>query len=100
MKKVFISQPMKGKSKEEILQERMEAVKKVSEKYINEEVVILDSYFEDFPKDARPLYYLGKSLELLSECDVAVFAKGWKDARGCKLEHECAKQYGYDILYL
>lgn len=28
--------------------------------------------------------------------DVAYFAEGWQEARGCKIEHECAVQYGID----
>lgn len=35
---------------------------------------------------------------LLSTADVAYFAKGWEEARGCKLEHECAIQYGIDVI--
>lgn len=31
--------------------------------------------------------FLGKSFELLSTADVAVFAPGWNDARGCIMEH-------------
>ena len=36
----------------------------------------------------------------MSKCDLVVFVKGYESARGCNIEHECAKQYGYDILYL
>lgn len=28
--------------------------------------------------------------------DVVYFAPGWKEARGCRIEHECAKEYGMD----
>lgn len=93
MKKLFISQPMNGKTDEEIKAEREIAIKKAKE-IIGEEVEVIDSFFESAPHDARPLWFLGKSLELLSTADVAYFAKGWEDARGCKIEHECAVQYG------
>lgn len=95
MKKLFISQPMKGKSDEEILAERETAIKK-AEEIVGEPVEVIDSFIENAPEDARPLWFLGKSLELLSTSDVAYFAPGWKDARGCKIEHECAKEYGID----
>lgn len=93
MKKLFISQPMNGKTDEEILSERVQAVTLVSER-LGEEVEVIDSFFQSAPHDAKPLWFLGKSLELLSTADIAYFAKGWKEARGCKIEHECAVQYG------
>lgn len=96
MKKLFISQPMRDKTDEEIKTERVEIVKRVTEKF--GEVEVIDSFFESAPHDARPLWFLGKSLELLSTADCAYFAEGWKNYRGCKIEHECAAQYGIDIV--
>lgn len=95
MKKLFISQPMNGKSDEQILKEREEAVREV-QRVCGEEVELIDSFFQSAPADARPLWFLGKSLELLSAADVAYFAPGWKDARGCKIEYLCAVEYGID----
>lgn len=93
MKKLFISQPMKGKTDEEILAARKRAVES-AEKELGEPVEVIDSFFQNAPAEARPLWFLGKSLELLSTADVAYFAKGWETARGCKIEHECAVEYG------
>ena len=95
MKKLFISQPMRGKSDEEILREREEAIKKAKE-VCGEEVEVIDSFFQSAQANARPLWLLGKSLELLSTADIAYFAPGWEDARGCKIEHLCAVEYGLD----
>lgn len=95
--KVFISQPMRGKSNEEILLERKQMIKKVNE-IATEKPEVIDSFFENAPAEANPLWFLGKSLELLSTADVAVFAKGWEDARGCRIEHECCVQYGIKII--
>lgn len=95
MKKLFISQPMRGKTDEEILAERKRAIE-TAEKQVGEPVEVIDSFFQSAPADAKPLWFLGKSLELLSTADVAYFAAGWKDARGCRIEHECAKEYGID----
>ena len=88
---------MKGKSNEEILREREEAIAKAKE-YVLDDVEVIDSFFENAPHDARPLWYLGESLKLLSTADFAYFAKGWEDARGCKIEHDCAEQYGIKII--
>lgn len=97
MKKLFISQPMKGKSDDEILREREKAIQKAKE-VCGEDVEVIDSFFQSAPADAKPLWFLGKSLELLSTADIAYFAVGWNEARGCKIEHECAVQYGIDVI--
>ena len=94
--KLFISQPMKDKTNEEIKEERNKIVKRVTERF--GEVEVIDSFFENAQHDAKPLWFLGKSLELLSTADCAYFAEGWKDYRGCKIEHEAAVYYGIDIV--
>lgn len=91
--KLFISQPMKGKSDAEILAVREQAIK-TAKKLIGGEVEVIDSFFQNAPADAKPLWYLSESLKLLSTADVAYFAEGWDEARGCKIEHECAVEYG------
>lgn len=93
MKKLFISQPMKGKTDEEILAERENAIRAAVD-LIGEEVEVIDSFIKGAPADEKPLWCLGKSLELLSTADVAYFAPGWNKARGCLIEHECCEQYG------
>lgn len=97
--KLFISQPMKGKTDEEILKVRERAIES-AKNYLdaNEEVEVIDSFFQNAPVDARPLWFLGKSLELLSTADVAYFAKGWEDARGCRIENTCAIEYGIEVI--
>ncbi|AWB31533.1 DUF4406 domain-containing protein [Clostridium botulinum] len=96
MKKLFISQPMRGLTDEEILKAR-EEIRIKAEKTIGEPITLIDSLFGDFkPIGNIPVCYLGKSISLLAEADVAYFGHGWKDARGCKIEHEVAVQYGID----
>lgn len=63
MKKLFISQPMRGKSDADILAERQKAIKSAEEK-VGEPVEVIDSFFQEAPVDAKPLWFLGKSLEL------------------------------------
>lgn len=91
MLRVFVSQPMRDKTNEEIKKERREAIEYVK-KEAGEDVEVIDSFFEYAPHDARPLWFLGKSFQLLSTADVVVFVGSWCDYRGCKLEHEAAKQ--------
>ena len=97
--KVFISQPMNCKTQEEILKEREQAVSRVKCRF-GEEVEVLDSYFEDYNPDTGcvPLKYLAKSLEILADADVAYFAEGWIEARGCRIENCCAQEYGIKII--
>lgn len=93
MKKLFISQPMKDKTDKEILFVRRKAIDEVKA-HLGEEVEVIDSFFQNAPHDAKPLWFLGKSIELLSTADVAYFAEGWGDYRGCRIEYACATEYG------
>lgn len=99
MKKLFISQPMNGKTKEEIFAVREKAIES-AKRNLGEDVEVIDSYFEDYNPEngCVPLKYLSKSLELLADADVAYFAKGWENARGCKIENTCAIAYGIDVI--
>lgn len=97
--RLFISQPMRGKSDEEIEREREGLIAIAKAVYAERgEVEVIDSFFKGglvVPAGAKaPLYYLSKSLELLATADVAIFAKDWREARGCRIEHECADGYG------
>lgn len=97
--RLFVSQPMRGKSDEEIESEREDLIAIAKDVYAGRgEVEVIDSFFKgglDVPAGAKaPLYYLSKSLELLATADVAIFAEDWREARGCRIEHECADGYG------
>lgn len=97
--RVFISQPMKDKTNEEIIKERERAKRNIEKVYPNEEIEIIESFFKDAPHDAKPLYFLAKSLELLSTADVAYFIGDWRNYRGCRIEFECATQYEIETMY-
>lgn len=96
--KVFISQVMRGLSDEEILKVREEAIAYAKET-LGEDIEIIDSFFQTAPVDVKPLWYLGKSLELLSTADICLFVGNWEDTRGCRIEHDCCIQYGIPTLY-
>lgn len=98
MKKLFISQPMAGKTDEEILSVRKLAIKQAQE-VVGEDVEVIDSFFQDHPTFDKPLKYLAASIELLADADIAYFTKDWYEARGCKIEHICAMAYGIKIIY-
>ena len=96
MKKLFISQPMKGLTDEEILKAR-EEIKTRAEQAIGEQVELIDSFVEDYPREINksiPVWCLGKSIQFLSQADIAYFGGDWRNARGCKIEYEVANAYG------
>lgn len=99
--KIFISQPMKGKTEEEIKSEREKLIKLAEEK-AGEPVEIIDSYFQDVPKKDNVVidrvWYLGKSLQKLSEANAVVFGQSWDKYDGCRIEHEVCKLYSIPIL--
>lgn len=97
MKRLFISQPMRDKSNVEILAERNKAIE-VANKQLNEEVEVIDSFFKDSPALTNPLLCLAKSLELLATADIAYFADGWEQARGCRIERLCAEEYNIPVI--
>ena len=100
MKKLFISQAMRGLTDEEILKVR-EEIRVRAEKTIGEPVEVIDSYFTDYPGEvckSVPIWYLGKSIQLLSQADVVYFGGDWRNARGCRIEYQVASDYGLVIL--
>lgn len=105
MKKAMLSQPMGGKSDQEIIETRERAIANLQGRgYDVINTLFTDEWYSDnaFEKRGvvnRPLCFLAKSLENMSLCHVAYFCKGWETARGCKIEHEAAKAYGLEIIY-
>lgn len=95
--KIFISQPMRDKTDEQIEKERNDAIEHVK-KVLDEDVEVIDSFFKGAPHDAKPLWFLGKSFELLSTADMAVFIGDWYKYRGCKMEYEACKEYGIETI--
>ena len=92
-KTIFISQPMGGRSDDEINAERRRVIRQQFG-----EVDALETFFSDFGPAAKPLDYLARSIEFLAKADVAIFAPGWKNARGCRIEHQCAEDYGIPVM--
>lgn len=96
--KVFISQPMRDKTDEQIKVERQRAINEIVKKYPNTVIEVLDSFFENAPHDAAPLWFLGKSFEILSKADIAYFIGEWRQYRGCKMEKMACDEYGIETI--
>lgn len=105
MKKAMLSQPMAGKTEQEIIETRERAIAALKEQgYEIVNTLFTDDWYSDTAMQERgvvqiPLCFLAKSLENMSLCHAAYFCKGWEDARGCRIEHEAAKAYGLTIIY-
>lgn len=103
--KAMVSQPMAGKSEEEILATRDKAVAALKA----DGYEVIDTYFDDEwyamqnmqerGVENIPLYFLAKSFESMAGCSAVYFCKGWEDARGCRAEHKIAKEYGLKLIY-
>lgn len=104
-KRAMISQPMAGKTDEEIAEARDRAHARLREmgyEFVN--TLFTDQWYSDAAMKERgvvqvPLCYLAKSLENMSLCHAAYFCKGWENARGCRIEHDAAIAYGLEVLY-
>lgn len=105
MKKAMISQPMAGKTDEEIVAARERAMaflKGYGYEVVN--TLFTDEWYSKEAMEERgvvqiPLCFLAKSLENMSLCHAAFFCKGWELARGCRIEHDAAVAYGMHIIY-
>lgn len=103
--KAMLSQPMAGKTEQEITETRNRAIKALEDKGF--EVVntrFTDEWYSPDAMRARgveniPICFLAKSLENMSLCDTVYFCKGWRQARGCRIEHEVALAYGMNVIY-
>lgn len=90
--KVFLSQPMRGKTHEEILSNIRE-VQEFLTKYLDStNIEIIESYSPK-NKSKEPLVALGDSIKMLANADLAVFLDDWNQYRGCIIEHHTAKIY-------
>ena len=105
MMKAMLSQPMAGKTEEEIIETRNRAIATLKAKGFDiVNTLFTDEWYSNEAMEKRgvvqiPLCFLAKSLENMSLCHAAYFCKGWENARGCKIEHEAAKADGLTIIY-
>lgn len=105
MMKAMLSQPMAGKTDEEIIATREKAIKALEARgYEIVNTLFTDEWYNRENMEKRgvvqiPLCFLAKSLENMSLCHAVYFCKGWEQARGCRLEHDAAVAYGLDVIY-
>ena len=110
-KNIFISQPMTGKSEEEILATRQKEIEKIHQLFDADgvEINIIASYIDDatrkhFKEHVSDdinwdIFWLSQSLERLAMADMIWLCDGWEYSNGCNIELECATRYGISIMY-
>lgn len=105
MKKAMLSQPMAGKTEDEIVATRDRAIKALEDRgYEVVNTLFTDEWYSKENMEERgvvniPLCFLAKSLEKMSLCHTVYFCKGWEKTRGCKIEHDAAVAYGLEVIY-
>ena len=95
MIKVFISHPMHGKSSTKISSER-EQLAQLARDYTGQDVIINGIDIENI--NVKSLEFLSIAIEALSQADIAVFGRGWLEARECLILHQCCKDYGVTVI--
>lgn len=101
MKKLFISCPMKGRTEENI-RKSMEQMHKIAEIVFDQELEVIPSYIEDNPPENnnQAVWYLGKSIQKLSEADFFIGVDYSEFFKGCEIERSVARQYGIRSTYV
>ena len=110
-KNIFISQPMSGKSEEEILATRQKEIEKIHQFFDADgvEINIIASYIDDATRKCFEehigdginwdIHWLSQSLKMLAMADIIWLCDGWEHSKGCNIELECAIQYGLVVVY-
>jgi hypothetical protein len=104
VKQVFISQPMRGKTPEEIKTERERAIAALTEEFAKtgEQFEVIDSYQKDFKPEAAAgsnayrIEFLAKSIQMLAKADVLLSIGDWTKFSGCVIETAVAVNYGIE----
>lgn len=97
-KKIYISQPMRGRATDDIMRERKALIADAAVALQSDDIEVLDTYRGAYT-DKSPLRLLAWALEKMADADAVIFAPGWRDARGCRVEHLAASEYDIPILY-
>lgn len=101
---VFVSVPMAGKD-DALIERAIQIAKRgyfqITNKNIKDAVFVNNhrGYEQiQIPDGSNAsVVYLGEAIRKLGMCDAAIFGKGWRDARGCSIEHDVCEKYGIDI---
>lgn len=95
--KLYISQPMRGREYDDIIRERKQLIADAAVALQADDIRPLETLHRN--GKAKPLAMLGRNIEQMAEADAVIFARDWRDARGCRVEHLAAAEYDLKIIH-
>lgn len=97
---IFVSQPMRGKSDDEIFRTMFDTFVKIKTKFdgLATPRLIDQTHVATSEKGKTRLYFLGRSIQDLAKADLVIFTDGWDRAPGCRIENEVCCRYGIPMM--
>lgn len=91
--KIYISQPMRGRTREQILDMRERG--KAALLCFFPDAEFIDSYIEDYDDTISPIKYLSRTVDLMSQADVVAFLPETVCCgnEGCEVEDHICEVY-------
>lgn len=94
--KLYISPPMRGREYDDIIRERKQLIADAAVALQTDDIRPLETLHRN--GKTKPLAMLGRNIEQMAEADAIIFARDWRDSRGCRCERMIAAEYGLRIL--
>lgn len=99
--KIFLSQPMRGFTDEEIMARREKDIEQLKKHFGDKPFEIIDTLFKEEATAKNPaVEYLARSIAELANADYIAMSYDFESARGCLIEHKIADEYGIEKIYL
>lgn len=99
--KVFLSQPMRGFTDEEIMARREKDIEQLKKYFKDEPFEVIDTLLKEEATAKNPaVEYLAQSIAELANADYIAMSYDFESARGCLIEHKIAEEYGIEKIYL
>lgn len=93
MKKLFVSVPMRGRTRENI-EKSIEKMHKIAEVCVGEKLELIPSYIKEAePQGNEKIWYLGESIKKMAGADYFAFIDYCYDFTGCSIERDVARYY-------
>lgn len=102
--KLYVSLPISGQ--EDTIEQRYNDILDYCEQHYPEYDLIfpidINEFFDDVDRTTHETYlwYMGKDILLMSECEAILMTKDWENSFGCNIEHELAKHTNMKIYYV
>ena len=79
-----------NKEREEIISEQKDLLA-LAAANLQEDVELIESFFSVW---GNPLESLSENIKRMAKADYVIFSESYENARSCRIEYECAKEYG------